>query len=135
LKWSYDGSTLASGGNENFLCLWDASMSSSRSRHPSNNNYHNDTTATTVSARVILTHHKAAVKALAWCPFHRGVLASGGGTADVSIHNKQFWRLISLALLLCGVITHFFALNSFFPLVSLHNSDPLNFGIRTLVHY
>jgi cell division cycle protein 20 (cofactor of APC complex) len=86
LKWSYDGSTLASGGNENFLCLWDASMSSSRSRQPSNNNYHNDTTATTVSARVTLTHHKAAVKALAWCPFHRGVLASGGGTADVSVH-------------------------------------------------
>ena len=27
LKWNLDGTTLASGGNENFLCLWEASMS------------------------------------------------------------------------------------------------------------
>lgn len=84
LKWSYDGSTLASGGNENFLCLWDAAMSSAnmRNRQLSSSNHLNDFT-TTVSARVTLTQHKAAVKALAWCPFHRGLLASGGGTADV----------------------------------------------------
>lgn len=84
LKWSYDGSTLASGGNENFLCLWDAAMSSAnmRSRQLSSSNNLNDF-ITTVSARVTLTQHKAAVKALAWCPFQRGLLASGGGTADV----------------------------------------------------
>jgi cell division cycle protein 20 (cofactor of APC complex) len=91
LKWSYDGSTLASGGNENFLCLWDASMSSAnmRSRQlPSRNTSSSPhDLITTVSARVTLTQHKAAVKALAWCPFHRGLLASGGGTADVSEPN------------------------------------------------
>ena len=27
LSWSTDGSTLASGGNDNLLCLWDASTS------------------------------------------------------------------------------------------------------------
>jgi len=94
LKWSYDGSTLASGGNENFLCLWDASMSSAnmRSRQlPSSNTSHDlNDLITTVSARVTLTQHKAAVKALAWCPFHRGLLASGGGTADVSEPNVSF---------------------------------------------
>ena len=26
--------------------------------------------------------HQAAVKAVAWCPWQSGVLASGGGTAD-----------------------------------------------------
>ena len=31
---------------------------------------------------VLSPRHQAAVKALAWCPFERNVLASGGGTAD-----------------------------------------------------
>ena len=31
LAWSPDGATLASGGNENALCLWDNAMSSSSS--------------------------------------------------------------------------------------------------------
>ena len=65
LSWSHDGKTLASGGNDNLLCLWDA-QSSSRNIVP----------------RHELRDHQAAVKALAWCPFERNVLASGGGTAD-----------------------------------------------------
>ena len=32
--------------------------------------------------------HQAAVKALAWCPWQRNLLASGGGTADRMI---RFW--------------------------------------------
>ena len=32
-----------------------------------------------------LSHHQAAVKALAWCPWQPGVLASGGGTSDRTI--------------------------------------------------
>lgn len=35
--------------------------------------------------RLKLTQHQAAVKALAWCPWQRNVLASGGGTADRTI--------------------------------------------------
>ena len=81
MKWNHDGSALGSGGKDHCLFLWDASMSSSRPH------FDNKTTTTKVSARAILTHHKAAVKALAWCPFHRGVLASGGGAADVSGKN------------------------------------------------
>ncbi len=46
--------------------------------------------------RLTLTQHVAAVKALAWCPFHRGLLASGGGTADRTI---KFWNSNSGALL------------------------------------
>eukprot|EP00605_Chrysophyceae_sp_TOSAG23-4_P001327 GSChrysophyteH1.ASY1.ANO1.1444.1 assembled CDS len=60
LSWSPDGCTLASGGNENRLCLWDACMSQSR-------------------------QHNAAVKAVSWCPWQRNILASGGGTADRTI--------------------------------------------------
>lgn len=85
LKWNDDGSVLASGGNENFLCLWDASMSSTR-RSISNS----------VSPRLTLTDHKAAVKALDFCPFNRHLLASGGGTADRCI---KFWNTNSGAML------------------------------------
>ena len=33
--------------------------------------------------------HKAAVKALAWCPWQRHLLASGGGSRDQTI---KFWN-------------------------------------------
>ena len=80
LKWNDDGSQLASGGNENYLCLWDASMSSRRAQGNSEN---------AIAPRLTLSQHCAAVKALDWCPFHRGLLASGGGTADRTI---KFWN-------------------------------------------
>ena len=37
-----------------------------------------------------LEAHQAAVKALAWCPWQKNLLASGGGTADRMI---RFWNL------------------------------------------
>lgn len=71
LAWSPDGTTLASGANDNKLCLWDASTSS------------------TSRARFELCEHQAAVKALAWSPHERNLLATGGGTADRCI---KFWN-------------------------------------------
>lgn len=88
LKWNDDGSCLASGGNENYLCLWDAAMSGRNGYGEQRNSRH--------APRQTLKDHKAAVKALDWCPFHRGLLASGGGTADRSI---KFWNTSSGALL------------------------------------
>mmetsp|Transcript_13874 Transcript_13874/g.29757 ORF Transcript_13874/g.29757 Transcript_13874/m.29757 type:complete len:828 (+) Transcript_13874:244-2727(+) len=101
LKWNDEGSTLASGGNENLLCLWDAAMShrgNSHGYHRSNSNGNGDTITdpSNIGPRLQLTQHKAAVKALAWCPFHRGLLASGGGTADRTI---KFWNTNSGAVL------------------------------------
>lgn len=81
LKWSPDGTSLASGGNDNLLCVWDArGGSSSIVGTPG---------VRSVAPRLQLTEHQAAVKALAWCPFQRNVLASGGGTADRTI---KFWN-------------------------------------------
>jgi len=78
LKWNSEGSILASGGNDNLLCLWDASNSN------------------TSAPRFKLTDHHAAVKALSWSPHERNLLASGGGTADRSI---KFWNTQTGALL------------------------------------
>jgi cell division cycle protein 20 (cofactor of APC complex) len=78
LQWNKEGDTLASGGNDNKLCLWDVATSSS------------------VSPRFELTDHQAAVKALAWSPHERNLLATGGGTADRTI---KFWNSRTGALL------------------------------------
>ena len=82
LAWSNDGEILASGGNDNLLCLWDASTSSSSSQP--------------VQPRFQMTDHQAAVKALAWSPHERHLLATGGGTADRCI---KFWNSQTGALL------------------------------------
>ena len=71
LAWSPDGKSLASGGNDNKICIWDASTSSSS------------------TARFELMDHQAAVKAMAWSPHERNLLATGGGTADRTI---KFWN-------------------------------------------
>lgn len=75
LRWSPDGTMLASGANDNSLCLWDGHSSTvpppGGGRGPS-----------VIAPRFTLTAHQAAVKALAWCPWQKGLLASGGGTAD-----------------------------------------------------
>lgn len=74
LKWSTSGQQLASGGNDNLLYIWDRSMASMHSRSQWLHR---------------LEDHTAAVKALAWCPFQRNLLASGGGGSDSCI---KFWN-------------------------------------------
>lgn len=65
LKWDQSGTKLASGGNDDMVNVWHM--------------HHNKP--------IFLTEkHKAAVKALAWCPWISGVLATGGGTNDRHIH-------------------------------------------------
>jgi len=75
LDYSTDG-WLASGCNDNTVCIWDASMS----RTPLHT----------------LTEHQAAVKAIRWCPWQRNVVATGGGSADrqVCLWNASSGRLL-----------------------------------------
>ena len=83
LRWSPSGTQLASGGNDNLLNIWD-------DRYTSAHNGHCDTPLHRLDA------HQAAVKALAWCPWSKNLLASGGGTADRMI---RFWNSNSGACL------------------------------------
>lgn len=80
LRWSPSGAQLASGGNDNVLNVWDAAAAGA---------------APGAAPAHRLTAHRAAVKALAWCPFQGNLLASGGGTADGSI---KFWNTHTGAL-------------------------------------
>lgn len=75
LDYSDDG-WLASGGNDNGVCVWDSCVA----RTPLHT----------------FTEHSAAVKALRWCPWQRHVLATGGGSADrqVCLWNASSGRLL-----------------------------------------
>ena len=61
LKWNVADNKLASGGNDNMVHVYEG---------------------TSKSPILTFDEHKAAVKAMAWSPHKRGILATGGGTAD-----------------------------------------------------
>lgn len=78
LDYNSDG-WLASGSNDNSVCIWDNTMASTPLH--------------------TLREHNAAVKAIRWCPWQRNVLATGGGSADrqVCLWNASSARLLMSA--------------------------------------
>jgi cell division cycle 20-like protein 1 (cofactor of APC complex) len=97
LKWSGDGgpgaATLASGGNDNKVCIWD--LRGSRRVAGSAGVGSGDDAPGDVPLWKF-HEHTAAVKALAWDPHVSGVLATGGGTQDKHI---RFWNVINGSML------------------------------------
>lgn len=75
LRWNPETGHLASGGNDNKIFIWDGLNPSWLHRWGEAEG-----------------GHRAAVKAIAWSPHQRGLLASGGGTADRCI---KFWNTVS----------------------------------------
>ncbi|KAJ9120849.1 hypothetical protein QFC22_002783 [Naganishia vaughanmartiniae] len=75
LKWNTQTDQLSSGGNDNKLYIWEKTNDQPLFRFP---------------------EHTAAVKAIAWSPHQRGLLASGGGTADRKI---RYWNTLTGNLL------------------------------------
>ncbi|PWY92020.1 WD40 repeat-like protein [Aspergillus heteromorphus CBS 117.55] len=69
LEWRPDGAQIATGGNDNLVNIWDARSLS--------------------APKFTKTNHRAAVKALSWCPWQLNLLATGGGSYDRHIH---FWN-------------------------------------------
>ena len=82
LAWDRSGRYLASGGNDNVVCVWEPTARATMSTRSSTSN---NPSVPVYRPRHRFTDHCAAVKALAWCPFQPAVLASGGGAADRSI--------------------------------------------------
>ena len=80
LKWNHDGTVLASGGSDNVVCLWDITMAPSSSAKVGRYSYLSS--ACSVRPHQCWNAHKGAVKSLDWCPLRRGLLATGGGSAD-----------------------------------------------------
>ncbi|XP_072312215.1 cell division cycle protein 20 homolog [Eucyclogobius newberryi] len=78
LKWSPDGRYLASGGNDNLVCVWP---------RVSDGGLGNENQPVRC-----WSEHQGAVKALAWCPWQSNILASGGGTSDRHI---RIWNVNS----------------------------------------
>lgn len=74
LKWNVEENKLASGGNDNKLFIWDGL--NEKPLHE-------------------FKDHTAAVKAIAWSPHQRGILASGGGTADKTL---KTWNTLTGSL-------------------------------------
>lgn len=69
LEWRSDGAQLATGGNDNLVSIWDA--------------------RSLTAPKFAKKNHRAAVKALSWCPWQLNLLATGGGSYDRNIH---FWN-------------------------------------------
>lgn len=92
LRWNIDGSAMASGGNDHLLCLWDVNMPSklgANSVEPNQNGFHRP--------RYTSTAHTAAIKALAWSPYSRHRLLTGGGSSDQTI--KTWKTAVNFSLL------------------------------------
>ncbi|KAF8058675.1 WD40-repeat-containing domain protein [Lyophyllum atratum] len=102
LKWSGDGgpgaANLASGGNDNKVCIWDlrGSRRAAAGRPVAGAGATSGDDGPGDAPLWKFHEHTAAVKALAWDPHVSGVLATGGGTQDKHI---RFWNTINGTML------------------------------------
>jgi WD40 repeat protein len=85
LKYSPEGDLLSSGGNDNVCYIWDVRKLNNKLLNISNLNDVNNNDINSIKPLLVNNHHTAAVKAMAWCPWQRHILATGGGTKDKTI--------------------------------------------------
>ncbi|EPY51280.1 Cdc20/Fizzy family WD repeat protein [Schizosaccharomyces cryophilus OY26] len=81
LEWNYDGTQFASGGNDNLVCVFDMNALDTPKHFWS---------------------HSAAVKALAFCPWQKSLLAIGTGSNDQHIYFYDTFRGNLISRLFCG---------------------------------
>ena len=91
ITWSNDGEFLATGGNDNLCCLFDFSKI-----------LHSPETVLRAKDAKHIWRLNAAVKAMAFCPWQRGLLAAGGGSNDRAIHFFHTISGASLAMIECA---------------------------------
>ena len=119
IAWSVDGDHFATGGNDNLCCLHEArkvliedtptpAPRMEVRRDALGNSYVNVSpgTETEIVIRSSGAKHQwrlnAAVKAIAFCPWQRGLLAAGGGSNDRCIHFYHTYSGASLAVIDCA---------------------------------
>lgn len=81
IEYRGDGQMVATGGNDNLVCIWDVRKTWSNSS-PRQHLHQQQPVFSK-------TNHTAAVKAISWCPYQNNLLATGGGSSDKNIH---FWN-------------------------------------------
>jgi WD40 repeat protein len=85
LKYSPEGDLLSSGGNDNVAYIWDVRKLNNKLINISNLIDANNNECYTNKPLLVNNYHSAAVKAMAWCPWQRHIIATGGGTKDKTI--------------------------------------------------
>lgn len=100
LKWSPDGTRLASGGNDNRVSVWSGE---------------------TLTSECTFSGHTGAIRALGWYPHKRGILISGGGYSDKSL---RVWNMacneMTSCILTCSQICNVAFSNSSQDFVTSH---------------
>jgi WD40 repeat protein len=98
LAWSPDGESFATGGNDNTCHLFDTKKIIQIPNQGMQN--HVQLSAPNFNLSALFAKHSfsvaAAVKAIAFCPWQRGLLAIGGGSNDRQVH---FYHTLSGAAL------------------------------------
>ena len=98
LSWSQDGSTLASGGNDNTVQIWAAGHRSTQPLH--------SITAHQSAVKVrswgidqvlVIYEEMFALQAVSWCPWQANVLATAGGTVDRTV---RLWNTATMTEML-----------------------------------
>jgi WD40 repeat protein len=74
LQFNHQGTAMACGGSDNLVCLWDVRKD---------------------TPRLHLRRHTGSVKALAWSPYDRHTLVTGGGQQDptIKIWGTERWNV------------------------------------------
>ena len=87
IAWSHTGEEFATGGNDNLCCLFDwkkiidvdAEILGDQEAPPTSKSL-------PAGSERYRWQHGAAVKAIAFCPWRKGLIATGGGSNDKCIH-------------------------------------------------
>ncbi|RYP00341.1 hypothetical protein DL764_006541 [Monosporascus ibericus] len=86
LAWSYNGEQFATGGNDNLCCLFDHKTIIDEEVEPTDSRETLACKCVPAGSEKHRWQHGAAVKAIAFCPWREGLIATGGGSNDKCIH-------------------------------------------------